>query len=36
MWRMQNDFVKAAKPAEVADEEPEEASFTEITLDVKH
>ena len=36
MWRMQNDFVKAAKPAEVADDEPEEASFTEITLDVKH
>jgi len=36
MWRMQNDFVKASKPAEVPDDEPEEASFTEITLDVKH
>ncbi len=36
MWRMQNDFIKAAKPAAVPDDEPEEASFTEITLDVKH
>jgi twitching motility protein PilU len=35
MWRMQNDFNKAAKPVEVAPEE-EGASFTEITLDVKH
>ncbi len=34
MWRMQNDFNKAAKPVEVAPEE-EGASFTEITLDVK-
>eukprot|EP01041_Mallomonas_annulata_P037454 gene37454-60755_t len=32
LWRLQNDFTKAAKPAAVADEE-EEASFTEITLD---
>jgi twitching motility protein PilU len=35
MWRMQNDFVKASAPA-VVQEESEEASFTEITLDVKH
>jgi twitching motility protein PilU len=35
MWRMQNDFKKAAAPVEVAHEE-EGASFTEITLDVKH
>ena len=35
MWRMQNDFVKAAQPA-AAQEEEEHASFTEITLDVKH
>ncbi len=35
LWRLQNDFTKAAKPA-AAMEEDEEASFTEITLDVKH
>jgi twitching motility protein PilU len=35
MWRMQNDFQKAAKPVEVAPEE-EGASFTEISLDVNH
>jgi twitching motility protein PilU len=35
LWRMQNDFTKAAKPA-AAVEEDDEASFTEITLDVKH
>jgi len=35
LWRMQNDFTKAAKPA-AAVEENDEASFTEITLDVKH
>ena len=35
MWRMQNDFTKAAKPV-AAPEEEEGASFTEITLDVKH
>jgi twitching motility protein PilU len=35
MWRMQNDFSNAAK-AVVAPEEEEGASFTEITLDVKH
>ena len=34
-WRMQNDFAKAAAPA-AAQEEDEGASFTEITLDVKH
>jgi twitching motility protein PilU len=35
LWRMQNDFSKAAQPA-AAPEEEEGASFTEITLDVKH
>jgi twitching motility protein PilU len=35
MWRLQNDFTKAA-PAGNAQDESEEASFTEITLDVKH
>jgi twitching motility protein PilU len=35
MWRMQNDFTQKVK-APVAAEEEEEASFTEITLDVKH
>ncbi len=35
MWRLQNDFTKDAKPV-AAQEENEEASFTEITLDVKH
>ena len=35
MWRMQNDFTQKAK-AVVVQEEEEEASFTEITLDVKH
>lgn len=35
MWRMQNDFSKVAQPA-AAQEEDEGASFTEITLDVKH
>lgn len=35
MWRLQNDFTKANKTV-VAEEENEEASFTEITLDVKH
>jgi twitching motility protein PilU len=35
MWRLQNDFTKANKTV-VAEEESEEASFTEITLDVKH
>jgi twitching motility protein PilU len=35
MWRLQNDFTKASQPVAVQ-EEDEEASFTEITLDVKH
>ena len=35
MWRMQNDFTQKAQ-AVVAEEEEEGASFTEITLDVKH
>ncbi len=35
MWRLQNDFTKATQPVS-APEEHEEASFTEITLDVKH
>jgi len=35
MWRLQNDFTKAQQPA-AAQEENEDASFTEITLDVKH
>ena len=35
MWRLQNDFTKTQAPTAAA-EEHEEASFTEITLDVKH
>jgi twitching motility protein PilU len=35
MWRLQNNFAKAAQPI-AAQEEDEHASFTEITLDVKH
>ncbi|MGQ0710503.1 MAG: PilT/PilU family type 4a pilus ATPase [Rhodoferax sp.] len=35
MWRLQNDFSRAAAPV-AAPEEEEGASFTEITLDVKH
>ncbi|WP_138515386.1 PilT/PilU family type 4a pilus ATPase [Rhodoferax bucti] len=35
MWRLQNDFSRTAKAAAVP-EEDDEASFTEITLDVKH
>ena len=35
MWRMQNDFTQKAQ-AVVTEEEEEGASFTEITLDVKH
>ena len=35
MWRLQNDFTKAAQSAALP-EEDDEASFTEITLDVKH
>lgn len=37
MWRMQNDFSqKARAPVVQEEEENEEASFTEITLDVNH
>jgi twitching motility protein PilU len=36
MWRLQNDFNKAAKPEQAPEEPDDEASFTEITLDVKH
>jgi twitching motility protein PilU len=35
MWRMQNDFTQKTQAAQ-PDEEEEGASFTEITLDVKH
>jgi twitching motility protein PilU len=35
MWRMQNDFTQKAQAAQ-PEEEEEGASFTEITLDVKH
>jgi twitching motility protein PilU len=35
MWRLQNNFAKAAQPI-ATQEEDEHASFTEITLDVKH
>jgi twitching motility protein PilU len=35
MWRMQNDFTQKVQ-AVAQPEEDEEASFTEITLDVKH
>ena len=35
MWRMQNDFSKASQSAALR-EEDEGASFTEITLDIKH
>ena len=36
MWRLQNDFTKKTQAAEAPEEEEEGASFTEITLDVKH
>ncbi len=36
MWRLQNDFTKAAAPQEQHDDHDDEPSFTEITLDVKH
>ncbi len=36
MWRLENDFAMAAKAAEEPEEDPDdEASFTEITLDVR-
>jgi twitching motility protein PilU len=36
MWRLENDFAMAAKAAEPEEEQDEEPSFTEITLDVRH
>ena len=36
MWRMQNDFTQKSQAAAPPEEEDEGASFTEITLDVKH
>ena len=36
MWRLQNDFNKAAQPAQQDEELDDEPSFTEITLDVNH
>jgi twitching motility protein PilU len=36
MWRMQNDFSKAAAPQAQEDDADDEPSFTEITLDVNH
>jgi len=36
MWRMQNDFAPKSQQAAVAVEEEDEASFTEISLDVNH
>ena len=36
MWRLENDFAVAARAAEPEDDEDDEPSFTEITLDVKH
>jgi twitching motility protein PilU len=36
MWRLQNDFNKAAQPQQQPEEVDDEPSFTEITLDVKH
>ena len=36
MWRLENDFAMAARAAEEPEEDPDdEASFTEITLDVR-
>jgi twitching motility protein PilU len=36
MWRMQNDFTQKTQSSAIIEEEDEGASFTEITLDVKH
>ena len=36
MGRLQNTYAKANTPAEEEDESENEASFTEITLDVVH
>ena len=35
MWRLQNDFSTRAKAA-LADEQNDEPSFTDITLDLNH
>lgn len=35
MWRLENDFVTAGQAEEAEEEEDDEASFTEITLDVR-
>jgi twitching motility protein PilU len=35
MWRLQNDMARAKQEAEQADQEVDEPSFTEITLDVR-
>jgi twitching motility protein PilU len=35
MWRLENDFVTASRAAEPDDEADDEASFTEITLEVR-
>ncbi|MGH6627017.1 MAG: PilT/PilU family type 4a pilus ATPase [Burkholderiaceae bacterium] len=36
MWRLQNDFIKAAEQQQPDDHHSDEPSFTEITLEVKH
>jgi len=36
MWRLQNDFHKAAPTQAAPEDHDDEPSFTEITLDVKH
>jgi twitching motility protein PilU len=36
MWRLENDFAVAARAAEPEEDPDDEASFTEITLDVRH
>ncbi|HYW58715.1 MAG TPA: PilT/PilU family type 4a pilus ATPase [Polaromonas sp.] len=37
MWRLENDFAVAAKAAAEPEDDPDdEASFTEITLDIRH
>ena len=36
MWRLENDFSAAAKAKEAEDDPDDEASFTEISLEVRH
>ena len=36
MWRLENDFAAAAKAKEAEDDPDDEASFTEISLEVRH